>query len=348
MTISCESIRSRVRRYLEDLLEENEYQEVRAHLAECADCRGYAASIGTLTYQLEELGEVRLPQDLIPTILYQLQQPSGDGTKGSAPMADVGAGLVPARAWATTRAAPAVWVGIIVLGLVGFVYGKFHQPARSIGSDDGVARRAVPLPPPAETAVDAERERPGKLFEKVKTELYGSDQDEDALVGKLKALAEDAESDPGVLVMKELKAILRSEKGARASGVLTKIEEITSLSGLKAVLYDADEKKLAGLRKLLREAESGPKSLEEWRPVHWHYHLSSSSQSEFLQIARTLGLSMDYESSKFFLLYVPKNKLQDFARQISALSGMVTNFNEMDPDRVSEKSVQVSVYFLEP
>ncbi len=349
--MSCELIQGRMRPYLEDLLSESEYQAVRAHLSECAACRAYASSIGTLIYQLEELGEVKLPQDLVSTIFYQVHQGPAQ------PLPDIGE--TPGTASKGPRAV--IWIGIVAACLaVAFFYWKFGPRSR------GAMNAAVPMgvsqatSPETGSATGPERDRLGKLFEKMKTTFYGSEKSEDAIVEKLKALVEDAEADPSVSVMKELKIILRSEKEAEASGILAEIERMASaspeaapmdsaslLKEIKAVLYGADEKKLAELRSVLRQAGGGPQSLEEWRPVHWHYHLSSSSQSEFLQVVQSLGLTVDYESSNFFILYVPKSGLNDFIQKMGAISGVVTNFNEMEPARVAEKSVQVSVYLLD-
>ena len=70
----CEEIRPVIRNFLDDLLDEKDYQEIQTHLAGCEHCHSYASSVGTLSYRLYELGQVTLPPDMASTILYELDQ----------------------------------------------------------------------------------------------------------------------------------------------------------------------------------------------------------------------------------------------------------------------------------
>ena len=70
----CESIRPLIRTFLDDLLDEKDYQDIQAHLGGCERCQVYAASVGTLSYRLYELGQVAVPPDLSSTVLYELEK----------------------------------------------------------------------------------------------------------------------------------------------------------------------------------------------------------------------------------------------------------------------------------
>ena len=70
----CEEIHPVIRNFLDDLLDEKDYQEIQAHLAGCEHCHSYASSVGTLSYRLYELGQVALPPDMASTILYEFNQ----------------------------------------------------------------------------------------------------------------------------------------------------------------------------------------------------------------------------------------------------------------------------------
>lgn len=70
----CESIRPLIRTFLDDLLDEKDYQNIQAHLSGCERCRSYASSLGTLSYRLYELGQVAIPPDMISMILYGLEK----------------------------------------------------------------------------------------------------------------------------------------------------------------------------------------------------------------------------------------------------------------------------------
>ena len=69
----CSDVQQRLKQFLEDLLEEREYQEIRAHLEECVSCRKYALSIASLSYRLKEMGQIEVPKDLLSTVLYRLR-----------------------------------------------------------------------------------------------------------------------------------------------------------------------------------------------------------------------------------------------------------------------------------
>ena len=91
-----------------------------------------------------------------------------------------------------------------------------------------------------------------------------------------------------------------------------------------------------------------PKSIEEWRPVHWHYHFSPEAQNELLEIIRDLNLTIDYQSSKFFILYVPKSKLEELKRRLDATSGVLTDtYESVSVDGIQDDSIQVSFYLTE-
>lgn len=70
----CESLRPVIRQFLDDLLDEKDYQEVHGHLENCARCHAFASSVGTLSYQLYELGQVTVPPDIATTVSYHFSQ----------------------------------------------------------------------------------------------------------------------------------------------------------------------------------------------------------------------------------------------------------------------------------
>ena len=69
--MACDAVQPRIRPFLDDLLDENDYQGIHTHLETCESCRRYASSVGTLSYRLYELGQMPLPPDMASTILYE-------------------------------------------------------------------------------------------------------------------------------------------------------------------------------------------------------------------------------------------------------------------------------------
>ncbi|MCM8780447.1 MAG: zf-HC2 domain-containing protein [Candidatus Omnitrophica bacterium] len=72
--MECSDIRNKLQVFLDDLLTEQEYKEFCEHIDSCQKCRDYVRSVGNLSNQLWKLGKVRVPDDIIPTILFRLRE----------------------------------------------------------------------------------------------------------------------------------------------------------------------------------------------------------------------------------------------------------------------------------
>ncbi len=270
--MTCQETRQKLTSYLEDLLQENEYQEVREHLSECSKCKSYADATGSLSYKIWELGEVPVPEDLLSTILFRLKHPE----PGKVARTEIDH---PPQAKA--KANPVLIGTLLILGASTFFFAGMHlKSATSLG------RQSSETSPPNINMGRSAISPLETTTEMIKTILYGM-------------------------------------KGA------------------------SSDEKIAKLESMLAESNKRPTSLKDWRPVHWHYHVSSSSQAELLQLIRDQGLTIDYESSKFLLLYVPKSKLGAFDRGMSGLSGITTEFNKSEIKNVTDESVQVSVFMID-
>ena len=72
----CRDISKLLKRFQDDLLSGEDYQAFIAHLNSCPKCKKYVRSIGSLSNQLWELGDVKVPDDLCSTIMFKLKSPS--------------------------------------------------------------------------------------------------------------------------------------------------------------------------------------------------------------------------------------------------------------------------------
>lgn len=77
----CADVQERFRLFFEDMLTEQEYQAVCAHMAYCHACRQYASSTGSLSYLLHELGTVPIPKDLGETIRFRTEKRREDNIR---------------------------------------------------------------------------------------------------------------------------------------------------------------------------------------------------------------------------------------------------------------------------
>ncbi len=146
--MSCDVIRPRIRPFLDDLLDEKDYRDTHAHLESCAACHRYAASVGTLSFRLYELGQVPLPPDMVSAILYESKKEEALPPPGARePVPAVPGVFVPKK--------DLVWAGIAVvlaLTVVAFaVTAAFHK------REEKAAPARVPVPAAApQTAPETE------------------------------------------------------------------------------------------------------------------------------------------------------------------------------------------------
>lgn len=72
--LSCAEVNELLKAFLEDLLEEKEYQAVVFHIEHCATCREYASSVGSLSNHIRQLGNIEVPADFADTVIFKLSQ----------------------------------------------------------------------------------------------------------------------------------------------------------------------------------------------------------------------------------------------------------------------------------
>ncbi len=125
--MSCDIVRPRIRTFLDDLLDEKEYQDIHRHLEACERCRVYASSVGTLSYRLYELSQAPLPPDMVSTILYELKKQNNQ----SEPIQE--------NAAAIQKPISFFWIFVMVLAALSVVsiaslvlFRKMHAPQETI------------------------------------------------------------------------------------------------------------------------------------------------------------------------------------------------------------------------
>ena len=153
--MQCESVRPAIRRFLDDLLDEKDYQEIQEHLAACTRCHAYASSVGTLSYRLYELGQVSLPPDMLFTILYEWKKvPRKEAADVTIKEPNTGpktAQASPAEAF--TSRTRLFWVAAAVVCVASLVVIAGVALQRTLPqpvAPPPAAPVAVPAPPPAQ------------------------------------------------------------------------------------------------------------------------------------------------------------------------------------------------------
>jgi hypothetical protein len=75
MALDCEDIKKRLKPFLEDMLAEDEYQAYVCHLNACEKCKDHVGRFGSLSNQLHDLGDIKVPSDFISTVSFNLSEP---------------------------------------------------------------------------------------------------------------------------------------------------------------------------------------------------------------------------------------------------------------------------------
>ncbi|MFH1189365.1 MAG: zf-HC2 domain-containing protein [Candidatus Omnitrophota bacterium] len=76
VVFGCEEIRKRLKPFLEDLLAEDEYQAYITHLDTCSKCKEHVGRFGSLSNQLWELGDIKVPADFLSTVRFNMSEPA--------------------------------------------------------------------------------------------------------------------------------------------------------------------------------------------------------------------------------------------------------------------------------
>ena len=136
MSLSCADVTRKLQPFLDDLLEEAEYQAMHEHLAYCSPCQRRIGAVGSLSWAVKGLGDVETPSDLVATTLFRLRQAP---PPASAPEAAAAGAKTP---WAL------VGVGVLVLalGVGGFLYAKHRKPEAPVTATAVI----TPKPGPSE------------------------------------------------------------------------------------------------------------------------------------------------------------------------------------------------------
>ena len=151
--MACDTIQPRIRPFLDDLLDEKDYQDIHAHLEVCESCRKYASSVGTLSYRLYELGQVPLPLDMVSTVLYESKKAVPE------PPAPAAAPTVPAGEGVFISKKDLFWAGVallLVLTVTSFVVTMAFRKKEERSASAPTMPVSLPPAPDAAPQADAE------------------------------------------------------------------------------------------------------------------------------------------------------------------------------------------------
>lgn len=307
--MTCEDIKKKLKPFLEDLLAEDEYQEFITHVEECNQCNTYVNSIGALSNQLWQLGEVRIPEDLASTILFELKTPQPEVKEAK------GKFIVSRRLF--------IGILVLILALAVSFFGINYLRKRT---------QAKKGEAPIITTQVIQEQKPSQEAEKLLKELH--------------EIATTLSPASKKITPEEMPSNL--EAPPTLDKPLTDSEaemlEFTPLHWHFSYLREAG--KIEAERKVQLEAKyqeelSLKQALKEERDKAIERH-----KTKFLEILHTRGITLDYQTDELFLFAASGKKIEEVLTQTLLSSQDIFFFSDFTQTvaTLKEKSYRVSLY----
>jgi hypothetical protein len=369
--MACSDIKEKLKSFLEDLLSEDEYQAFVAHVDGCAECKKYVSAVGSLSNQLWDLGNVKVPTDLSSTILFKLKE-----AEKEPPTSKV---AIPQR-----RLIAAI-VTLFAAALLFFISNYFitlnrnrirekkmisagakleeEEGSQDINEIEPSARRRQVIEKRIVLAGDEERNSVYKNISAT-TALhwhfsYSQESQATKLLGTLRDLGINLDYDFGDI-------LIFSASGAKIEKLLSVVPLISTFYNFNSDLKIPENKEMRVIMYLENEnieMSSAPSvedsnsssvfvSLEKkndttTKTLHWHVVSLASKQSACLSVIREFGGSIDYESEELAIFKVNKDLVEKLVERIQAIDGVFADIGRIDsvknlPDYTP---VRISIYF---
>lgn len=353
---NCSNIEQRIKPFLDDLLSEEEYQNIHAHLDQCTKCRQYVSAIGSLSYTLRELGHVEVPRDLADTVLFNLKkQPEEEPpkTSGSKKPLVIGA------------------LAVLLIGAsvyFGFHYFKTRQQAEE----------KAKTPPAAAEPVQEENEESDfwSDFEGKAQEETGK-TDKSSVLSEVYVTPEGAEEEHG---QQDDEVVPTTEKAyhlhfPQVTGVGQ--DKVSNILNRLGVLPDY---RIPGIlvvsvpsstfSEFVSEMESAaPRVLPVRNPefqkllfphqlirlsiyfegtedlIHWHIQVDAGKEYFIFDLFRQMDLTVNYDSPELIVVAVSSAKLAELISRLQALKGISGTFDSpASSETLSSYSIPVSIH----
>ena len=374
----CASVRRLIRSFLDDLLTEEEYLAFTAHLGQCEACRAYTASIGSLSNQLRELGTlVKVPADLVPTVLFRLNSRPRASRPVSFKAIIVIAGVaalvvgvfaaIHSKGSGEKKTAHSAAVPVTAGGGEEFFREvKPEQPAPaaqetsgapgtsgSAGTRFSAASGSAGVSPLAQAPAQIQSLRALHWHVTV-----GDKQEEEKLIKTIKAMDIPVEYlTPDLIVFSLLPDdVRRLRQGVAMNFALRDFSPAAS----------GDDKRARKLFLTLERVPAPPTSStgavevvnarpalvslekEAGSSLHWHIMFVSPKKDELFDLMRAAGGLKEFESEEMVVFSVPAGEVKKLSEQVHSLAGVFADFDlKAAGETFADERVKISLYFME-
>jgi hypothetical protein len=365
---NCEDIRNRLKQFLEDLLQEDEYLAFTRHCEQCEQCEKYVSSIGTLSNQVRELGEIiEVPADFAATVRFRITTPPP--AKRRIPPVHVPMAMVLAVAAILLACAPGIFLLKIWRAEKSRIATNVSMPApgAAVVQKKELEPVAVPVVPVVEEAaapvvnslaavpVNAVGQSSKPATPVVLKPLHWgvtiADGDDGWITKTIEEMGITVEQKfPYLLVLSIPGEDVRRLKAAMAMKFA--LHDYTD----GAALEKGRKSKLTiFIEKHMPAATTPPEgtlvSLESSRnagALHWSILMVLSKKEELIGIVRSSGGLPVYESGELYIFQVPSAGVKNIADKIRSLQGVSANIDaQLLDEAVKSEKVNLILYLME-
>ena len=369
LTMTCSDIKGKLQSFLEDLLSEDEYQAFVAHVDSCAECKKYVSAVGSLSNQLWDLGNVKVPADLISTILFKLKEAEKEPPKSKEAVSQ--------------RRFIAVIVTLFAAALLFFItnycikLNRNKMKDKKIVSAEAKAEEGEKPQDISEMEPSTQKrqviekrivlaggEESDSVYKNDSAVLhwhfsYSTESQATKLLGTLRDLGINLDYDSEDI-------IIFNAPGEKIEQMLSVIPLISNFQNFSSDIRIPGDKEMRVIMYLENEnIEMSPEpsakdskesnvlvSLENKnaatvKKLHWHVASLKSKQSACLSAIREFGGSIDYESEELAIFQVNKGQVEKLVERIQGMDGVFADFAGIDSIKSSspDTRVRVSIYF---
>ncbi|MDD5346982.1 MAG: zf-HC2 domain-containing protein [Candidatus Omnitrophica bacterium] len=358
--MTCAEVDKALKSFLEDLLVEDEYQAVVAHLEGCSRCREYVGSIGSLSNQLWELGNVKVPADLADTVLFKLKEAEARGPEQRF--------VISRRALIALAAAAA---GMAALYVVFHVFKTGRRPPPDIDAPIVTMERI------REDAGQGARE-PGPGIAEQEEGRGAAQPGEAGPAAGEPAAVPAAESEKSSIVLHPLHWHFEYADETAKSKLLEILAplgsrtdyldgELLSFASSKEAMEQVVERMvLASGEGFLRQDFTagtplfqntanrllvylGKTGAVDSDALHWHVGFVSADQKQlFVTVIKKTGGSVEHEEEGFMVISVSRTDVGTLRERVQATGAVLTEFGRLNSSSgvLSSNPVKISIYFL--
>lgn len=362
---NCSDIERRIKPFLDDLISEEEYQNIHAHLDQCSKCHQYVSAIGSFSYALKELGRVEVPRDLVDTVLFNLtKEPEKQPTTSSGSKKFLIFGVLAA---------------IVSIGVFGFFYFKGRQSAKElIQETSSIAKDTV------DESTDSEES--AFMSDSEENEQRGTEETDRSSILQELTVTPTEELAPQEMQLEQegvsLSTVSYHMHFPQIKGVgLDKVDSILSrldiprdyrhsrllIASVPSSIFQqfVSEMELIAPRVLpIRNPDFQKLSLpnqtirlsvyfegtgnSQTNSLHWHIEIKSGNEFRIFDLFRQMDLLVNYESPEMIVVTVSSAKIGELISRMESIQGITGDFTSPVSSRsLSSYPIQVSMYLQE-